>query len=151
MSAVRGVGLPTHVPLAGPSQRLARALVGALLITGAVAGPAAAVGPADGGAGPARATSVSASVLPGGGAGVLLTDEARAAAASTADVASVAADPEHAVLAGHKVYTVQKPDGRYHDNLWDIAERHLGDGRRYKEIYQAERGSRAARRPPPRA
>ncbi|WP_460445654.1 hypothetical protein, partial [Angustibacter aerolatus] len=94
----------------------------------------------DGDAGPARATPVSPSVLPGGGAGVLLTDEARAAAASTADVASVAADPEHAVLAGHKVYTVQKPDGRYHDNLWDIAERHLGDGRRYKEIYQLNEG-----------
>ncbi|MGH8775804.1 MAG: hypothetical protein ACRDWI_11710, partial [Jiangellaceae bacterium] len=43
-------------------------------------------------------------------------------------------------LLGRKVYRVQPPDGRYHDNLWDIAERELGDGRRYREIFELNRG-----------
>lgn len=30
---------------------------------------------------------------------------------------------------------VLPPDGRDHDTLWDIAERHLGDGLRWREIY----------------
>jgi hypothetical protein len=35
-----------------------------------------------------------------------------------------------------KFYRIQPPEGRHHDSLWEIAERHLGDGRRYGEIYQ---------------
>src|SRR6185312_12553257 len=34
-----------------------------------------------------------------------------------------------------KFYRVQPPAGRHHDSLWEIAQRHLGDGRRYQEIY----------------
>jgi DNA-binding SARP family transcriptional activator len=30
---------------------------------------------------------------------------------------------------------VLPPHGRHHDTLWDIAERHLGDGTRWREIY----------------
>lgn len=41
---------------------------------------------------------------------------------------------------GHKVAVVQPPDGHYHDNLWDIAERHLGDGRRWKEVFDLNQG-----------
>ncbi|MGF1662191.1 MAG: LysM peptidoglycan-binding domain-containing protein, partial [Kineosporiaceae bacterium] len=52
---------------------------------------------------------------------------------------SAAAAPAHP-LAGLRVYTVQAPEGRYHDNLWDIAERCLGDGRRYQEIYDLNAG-----------
>ena len=40
----------------------------------------------------------------------------------------------------HKVYVVAPPHGRHYDSLWDIAERHLGDGRRYREIYELNRG-----------
>ena len=28
------------------------------------------------------------------------------------------------------------PEGRYHESLWEIAQHHLGDGRRYKEIFE---------------
>ena len=28
------------------------------------------------------------------------------------------------------------PQGRYHESLWEIAQRHLGDGRRYNEIFE---------------
>jgi DNA-binding SARP family transcriptional activator len=40
----------------------------------------------------------------------------------------------------HKVYVVQPPEGRHYDSLWEIAARHLGDGRRYHEIYELNRG-----------
>jgi hypothetical protein len=43
-------------------------------------------------------------------------------------------------LDGRKVYEVKAPAGRHHDSLWAIAERHLGDGRRYQEIYQLNEG-----------
>lgn len=35
-----------------------------------------------------------------------------------------------------KVYVVQPPHGRHHESLWEIAEKCLGDGRRYPEIYR---------------
>jgi hypothetical protein len=40
---------------------------------------------------------------------------------------------------GTKLYRVQPPHGRHHDSLWEIAQRHLGDGRRYKEIFELNR------------
>ncbi|WP_349829228.1 LysM peptidoglycan-binding domain-containing protein [Brevibacterium litoralis] len=36
-------------------------------------------------------------------------------------------------------YVVQSPEGRHYDTLWDIAERYLGDGMRYKEIFELNR------------
>ena len=41
----------------------------------------------------------------------------------------------NAVKGATKFYRVQPPAGRHHDSLWEIAQRHLGDGRRYQEIY----------------
>ena len=35
-----------------------------------------------------------------------------------------------------RIYVVKPPEGRYHESLWEIAENHLGDGRRYAEIYE---------------
>lgn len=37
-------------------------------------------------------------------------------------------------------YDVKPPHGRNYDTLWDIAERYLGDGLRYKEIHELNRG-----------
>ncbi|WP_162933959.1 hypothetical protein [Actinomyces lilanjuaniae] len=45
-----------------------------------------------------------------------------------------------AQLVGQRVYVVQPPQGRYHDNLWDIAERTLGEGRAYNQVYDLNAG-----------
>ncbi|HEY6279536.1 MAG TPA: hypothetical protein VIX86_24765, partial [Streptosporangiaceae bacterium] len=42
----------------------------------------------------------------------------------------------HRVRRTEKIYVVQPPDGRYHESLWEIAQNHLGDGRRYREIFE---------------
>lgn len=120
--AARRGGLATTVPLAGPFQRLARMLVGALLLSGIVASPAQAAEPAHFGQ-PTTAVGLSSASLDA---------EIQTLVEESADRAEEAA----AELAGDKVYIVRAPDNGYHDNLWDIAERHLGDGRRYREIYE---------------
>jgi hypothetical protein len=131
-SALRGGGLPRHVPFAGPAQTLARVLVGALLIGGTVVGPGASAAQQV-----AADAPVAAAVADRPGderAGRRETD----AEANPAGVAAPFSDV--AGLAGKRVYVVAAPRDGYHDNLWDIAERHLGDGRRYKEIYRLNEG-----------
>src|SRR5262249_9463233 len=44
--------------------------------------------------------------------------------------------PDAAVPHAEKIYVVKPPAGRYHESLWEIAQKHLGDGRRYGEIYR---------------
>ncbi|RLV56877.1 hypothetical protein D9V41_03650 [Aeromicrobium phragmitis] len=130
VATLRG-GIARKLPLAGPMQRLARALIGALLLTGVVAGPAQAVS-ASPSVAPA-APSIVATTLSDAQETIAQVDEAerQAEAAQLADTEVPAGE-----LQGRKVYTVQPPNNGYYDNLWDIAERHLGDGRRYHEIYE---------------
>ena len=119
--AARRGGLATAVPLGGPFQRLARMLVGALLLTGIVAAPAQAA--------EAHSTHQPAVV----GMSVATMDDT---IDEVQDIVEDAAATSASDEAGHKVYTVKAPVNGYHDNLWDIAERHLGDGRRYHEIFE---------------
>lgn len=150
-SALSGVGLPARVPLAGPSQRLARTLVVTVLLLVTAAGQAtAAVAPsmqmsvAD-----AAPASVSAVQVPGQ---VVETPVQQAPETAAPDVAQAQVETtywlggmqlspeEGAELEGHRVYVVQPPEGRYHDNLWDIAERTTGDGMRYREVFELNKG-----------
>jgi hypothetical protein len=132
LAAVRGGALAPRVPLGGASQRLARALVAAMLLSTGIASQA------------------SAMVAPPS-AGVVASQTVHAAVAGeNADTVGGVAHQEapHApgqsaedrALSGRKVYTVKPPQGHHHDSLWDIAEQHLGDGRRYKEIFQLNQG-----------
>jgi len=78
---------------------------------------------------------------------VAATPRAEAANINTVVTSTVPAQPGPATGGAsptttrpHKVYVVEPPDGRHYDSLWDIAARHLGDGRRYHEIYELNRG-----------
>jgi len=154
-NARRGVGIPAKVPGAGPSQFLARQLVAALLMLTATAASFApdithlAHTPA---AIPKPQAAISAKLDAAGGspssAGSSVI-RSRTAVATISNLPTVRngqslARPASSELttvsvdsvAGTKLYRVQPPHGRSYDSLWEIAERHLGDGRRYKEIYE---------------
>ena len=149
---LRGGGLPRPVPFSGRSQALARVLVGTVLVGAAVVGttaPAAAAGiahdPAGSTAGarhagtplrnsPAHSPSGAPEQVPDPGG--LLDD----AMPSLVDGLRKGLGDAAGRLAGQKVVVVQPPEGRYHHNLWDIAEEHLGDGRRWKEIFELTKG-----------
>ncbi|MET7451226.1 BTAD domain-containing putative transcriptional regulator [Streptomyces sp. NPDC005574] len=140
-AALSGVGVPGRVPGSGGSQLLARQLVAALLLVSATA---ASFTPGLSQLGHSlednqRGTVAAAQQTPGLFA--QQQEQAASTAAALAEQASQAAS--HAEAAGAtagsgdtKYYRIQPPEGRHHDSLWEIAQRHLGDGRRYKEIYE---------------
>lgn len=133
--AARRGGISRSVPLAGPLQRLAQVLVGALLMSGLLAAPAQASLLDAANAAP---TGSVATATVSGGPQAESADtavDAQADGTGTAGQEQNEAHTDDGVI-GKKVYTVTAPKDGYHDNLWDIAERHLGDGRRYTEIYQ---------------
>ncbi|MFF2366495.1 BTAD domain-containing putative transcriptional regulator [Streptomyces sp. NPDC058122] len=144
-AALSGVGLPNRVPGAGASQLLARQLVAALLLVGAAAASftpgLSQVGQSP--EGNRHGSVAAAQQTPG----TLFDQQREQAAAGAAAVAEQAADAaaqaasqaDGGSSARHgdtKYYRIQPPEGRHHDSLWEIAQRHLGDGRRYKEIYE---------------
>ena len=121
---------PPEVPLAGGTQALAHRLVtAALLLFTAAAGAAPAVtshGP------PRPAHSVSAADRGPPGHRPLAGPEAGLAGLT----APTAGRRTHAAPHSEKIYMVKPPAGRFHESLWEIAENHLGDGRRYREIFE---------------
>jgi hypothetical protein len=120
-AAVSNVGVPARVPLAGATQSLAHRLVTAALLLFTAA---AALAPAVTHSGPPRpVTSISAGVTPG---------------APQTSSAELAARPAlaHTAPNSDKMYLVNPPVGRFHESLWEIAQQHLGDGRRYREIFE---------------
>ncbi|MEW2162929.1 BTAD domain-containing putative transcriptional regulator [Streptomyces sp. NPDC007084] len=141
-AALSGVGMPNRVPGAGASQLLARQLVAALLLVGAAA---ANFTPGLSQLGQSPEGSQHGSVAAAQQTPGLFARQEQAASGAAAAVAEQAADAAaHAGGAGAaatehgatKYYRIQPPEGRHHDSLWEVAQRHLGDGRRYKEIYQ---------------
>ncbi|MFC9848343.1 BTAD domain-containing putative transcriptional regulator [Streptomyces sp. NPDC060223] len=142
-AALSGVGMPNRVPGAGPSQLLARQLVAALLLVGATA---ASFTPGlsqfgQGMEGNQRGSVAVAQQTPGGLFGQQQEQAASNAAAAIAEQAANAASHAEsssstATGGDTKYYRIQPPEGRHHDSMWEVAERHLGDGRRYKEIYE---------------
>ncbi|GAA3709922.1 hypothetical protein GCM10022224_089350 [Nonomuraea antimicrobica] len=109
-AGVRRVGMPARVPLSGGTQFLANKLVSAVLLlftAGAMVVPLAKLAPTPA-APPVTAVAYAAPLVEQ----TLETPKTK------------------------KVYVVQPPHGRHHESLWEIAEKCLGDGRRYPEIYR---------------
>jgi hypothetical protein len=135
-AAASGSGLPPRVPLGGLNQLLARQLVAAvLLLTSSAAGLA-----------PTRLAAVGDHGMPHHRPPAVTVMVDTHAASDVGKRAGVAARQEatratEAKAQGDKkVYVVQPPQGRHHESLWEIAERHLGDGRRYREIFELNHG-----------
>jgi hypothetical protein len=125
-AAVRNVGVPSRVPLSGGTQSVAHRLVTAALL---LFSAAAALSPAISqiAAAPQPAHSISAQAMPGG---------AGHAAAAVVELTTQAPQSAQGAHQANKLYVVTPPQGRYHESLWEIAQHHLGDGRRYKEIFE---------------
>src|SRR5439155_25922483 len=118
------------VPLAGATQSLAHRLVTAALLLFTAA---AALTPAVISHGPPRpAHSVSAQLTP--------AQVTPAIPVTPAGLTAAQAPQSHAAPNSDKMYTVNPPVGRFHESLWEIAHNHLGDGRRYREIFELNSG-----------
>ncbi|WBQ01819.1 hypothetical protein [Kribbella sp. CA-293567] len=142
IAEIKGHGLSPRVPLGGGSQTLARRLISGVVL---IAGAASVTLPA--------ATAVTSAPL-GNPSSVSVSQGNDSSAAqdafrqneprSTVQVGAPSVKRTHTGVrtnndqAGQVVkYTeVKPPQGRNYDCLWDIAERYLGEGRRYKEIYE---------------
>ncbi|MGH3243038.1 MAG: LysM peptidoglycan-binding domain-containing protein, partial [Spirillospora sp.] len=138
-AGVRGVGVPARVPLSGGTQSLVhRLVVAALLLFSATS----VIVPALSGGGglsqrpPAQAQTVTQPQAQEFQQPPAL-GPAAAAPAAVADQAekTTVAEPLIEQSATTKIYRVQPPEGRHHESLWEIAEKCLGEGRRYKEIF----------------
>jgi hypothetical protein len=126
-AAVRNVGVPSRVPLAGATQSAAHRLVtAALLLFTATAALSPALTHATA---PPRPSHTLSSVAPGARAGQPSGDQTPAP--QQVGTPTLAQAPQ-----ADRVYVVRPPNGRYHESLWEIAQNHLGDGRRYAEIYE---------------
>lgn len=139
VAGVRGRGLPWRVPFAaGAQQDFARRLVMAMLLL-ATAGQGLQSAPAPLTAGPAP---VAASIDQSAAAADQF--EASTQAQRTAEVARQQAKADrpaaHAGGKATKQYVVMPPQGRHHDSLWDIADRYLGSGIRYRELFELNQG-----------
>ncbi|GAA4205621.1 BTAD domain-containing putative transcriptional regulator [Streptosporangium oxazolinicum] len=116
-AGLRRVGMPARVPLSGGTQMFANRLVSAAMLLFTVSAVALPI---------AKLTS-----LPPAGPSVVAT--------GLSSMSGPAADERaelEPVRKAKKVYVVQPPHGRHHESLWEIAEKCLGDGRRYPEIYR---------------
>lgn len=143
-AAVRGGALPRPIPLCGFQQHLARHLVVAasLLLAGGGSVITATIA-----AGPAAAAAAPSSPVPCDAAPTaftppppqtlheLATATPPAEAAPPIAVAMPHAHAEDSDPTQDLWYVVKEPHGHHHDSLWDIAERHLGDGLRWRDIY----------------
>ncbi|MDN5895487.1 MAG: LysM peptidoglycan-binding domain-containing protein, partial [Nocardioides sp.] len=147
VAAIRRRGISPQVPGGGlGSQALARHIVVTatvlLGVTAATVGPASAVSAAD----PGNAPTVTASSQVAAGEAAAPVQKSMASTEVVAKGAvpgrSTLKPATQADMKGDATtyYEVNPPRDRHYDTLWDISERYLGDGRRYKEIVELNQG-----------
>lgn len=118
--AIRAGRMPGNVALGGGSQLLARKLVATLLLLAGGASVAQGL------------TALNADSAPTAQAPITQT----VVSESAGEVEPVTVMTPEATPSVIKHYEVEPPDGRHYDTLWGIAERLLGDGFRYKELFE---------------
>ncbi|MFL6077640.1 MAG: LysM peptidoglycan-binding domain-containing protein [Mycobacteriales bacterium] len=144
-AGIRGRAMAGQVPMSGASQDLARRLVGAFLLLMTASGQLSHLG-GGGHAQPRAAVVASVPQVSLGDMSYQQAPQAPPRAIQAAPMPGVYAEQQdggggqqavttQTAATVTKVYVVKAPQGGYHDNLWDIAERHLGNGLRYHEIY----------------
>lgn len=118
-----------RLPALAPLQALAARLVGSALLllpsAGVLARPALAT--------PAEAVAAATAPTPPPGAE---PSKSPPAPRQVAPAPPAEARPSPA----HKRYVVRPPEGRRRDTLWGIAERHLGDPKRWRDIFELNKG-----------
>ncbi|WP_432564530.1 LysM peptidoglycan-binding domain-containing protein [Kineococcus sp. SYSU DK003] len=132
------------VPFGGANQVFAQRLVAAVLLLAAgavwVPGTVSVLDAVPVSSTTATSTPTSTSEPASGPVGGAESGAARAETGDTPrtpDAGWAAGTAVTARQAGESVaYVVHPPQGRYHDCLWDIAERTLGDPLRYREIFE---------------
>lgn len=134
-----GRSIAPRVPLGGLNQQAARRLVVTLLMTTAITAggltPAAALtDPAPF----AASATVAAAPNAGAPAGALNVAVPLPSGTISRDVVAPTMTGDEA---GLRRYVVAAPQQGYADNLWDIAERHLGDGMRWREVFALNQGA----------
>ncbi|MGQ0468007.1 MAG: LysM peptidoglycan-binding domain-containing protein [Sporichthyaceae bacterium] len=146
VAAVRGHGLPRVLPGCGFTQHFARRLVvtaslllagtGPLVAATASASPAvAATAAADCRTEPVAAPTPAADTPTRASERATISAAVDTALGSLPALAPAKADDEQL----GPWYVVRPSKGHHYDSLWDIAERHLGDGLRWREIYDLNR------------
>jgi len=134
-AAIRNVGVPARVPLSGGTQAVAHRLVTAALL---LISASAALSPAFARSGPPpRAAHTISSTDRGGSHAPQDTTGPEGVSAHAAEAA--AGHSSHGPRV-QKIYIVKPPVGRFHESLWEIAENHLGNGLRYREIFAMNEG-----------
>ncbi|WP_112236606.1 hypothetical protein [Kribbella monticola] len=135
VTEIRGHGLSPRIPLGGGSQNLARKLIAGVVL---IAGATSVTLPVANAVTTSGTTPSSISVTQGGdnsNAANFRQTEARSTVLSGTTHTGVRTNNDHQAGQVVKYTEVRPPQGRNYDCLWDIAERYLGEGRRYKEIY----------------
>ncbi len=131
-------GLAPHVPGGGiGTQALARRIVATIVL---MAGTTSiGMGSASAAAAPSASESVvTSTVLPPAASfsGTPTEEQTGLGSAALPSLGDLQTATAHDVEAGVTTYyDVKPPNGRHYDTLWDIADRYLGDGLRYKEIW----------------
>jgi hypothetical protein len=164
-AAVRNTGMPARVPLAGGIQPAVHRLVTAALLLFSAATalspalahhppgspPAVTSAPFGRSSGASPSATAPATPVPvsrgTGHPGATGQDTGRPGPGEPGGLGGSASgrgqspeSPHYRMRRTEKVYVVQPPEGRYHESLWEIAQNHLGDGRRYREIFELNAG-----------
>jgi hypothetical protein len=134
----RKSGLAPHIPGGGiGTQTLARRLISSIVLLAAVT--SVGMGSANAATSESVDTAATSSIVTATVPQVVLPAELPDGTLPTLSDLDKATDTD--VASGVTTYyDVKPPHGRHYDTLWDIADRYLGDGRRYQEIWDLNKG-----------